>query len=299
MTMHSRLLFALLSGTIAATPVAAQTADAPAAAKAAEAPAADKPADAPAAPAKAAAAPKAASTAGRIATVNGVVIPKSRADAMIKDRTQQGMPDSEDLRKAVREQLISTELIVQDANRKGIAKSAEVQSQIDLARQQVIVRAYLQNFLKTHPVGDDVVKAEYEKIRGQMGDKEYKVRHILVEKEADAKDIVAKLKKGEKFEDLAKVSKDPGSKDRGGDLDWNTPTSYVKPFADAMTKLEKGKYTETPVQTQFGWHVIQLDDVRPMKFPGLDEVKPGLQQRLQQQMLEKSLADMRAKAKID
>jgi peptidyl-prolyl cis-trans isomerase C len=174
-----------------------------------------------------------------------------------------------------------------------------VQAQIDFVRQQVIVNAYRADFLKTHPVTDAQVKAEYDRIKSSMGDKEYKARHILVDKEPDATEIIAKLKRGEKFEDLAKASKDPGSKDRGGELDWNSPAGYVKPFSDAMVKLDKGKYTEAPVQTQFGWHVIRVDDVRPTKFPGLDEVKGQVTERLQQQALEKNLADLRAKAKIE
>ena len=235
----------------------------------------------------------------RVATVNGVAIPKSRVDAIVKERAQQGMPDNEEMRKAIRDELINREIIVQEANRRGLTKNADMQSQIDMARQAVVVRAFLQDFVKAHPVTDEVIKAEYEKVKGQMGSKEYKARHILVEKEAEAKDIVAKIKKGEKFEELAKASKDPGSKDKGGDLDWNTPASYVKEFSDALTKLEKGKYTEVPVKSQFGFHVIQLDDVRDVKFPGLDEVKAGLQQRLQQQQLEKAVADLRAKAQVE
>ena len=209
------------------------------------------------------------------------------------------MPDNEEMRKAVRDELINREIIVQEATRRGMTKSADIQSQIDMARQAVIVRAYLQDFVKDHPITEETVKAEYEKVKAQMGSKEYKARHILVEKDTEAKEIVVKLKKGEKFEELAKVSKDPGSKDRGGDLDWNTPASYVKPFSDALVKLEKGQYTEVPVQTQFGFHVIQLDDVRDVKFPSMDEVKAGLQQRLQQQQLEKVVSDLRAKAKIE
>ena len=251
---------------------------------------------APAAKAAPAAAPAASN---KVATVNGVAIPKSRVDAIVKERAQQGMPDNEEMRKAIRDELINREIIVQEANRRGLTKNADMQSQIDMARQAVVVRAFLQDFVKAHPVTDEVIKAEYEKVKGQMGSKEYKARHILVEKEAEAKDIVAKIKKGEKFEELAKVSMDPGSKDKGGDLDWNTPASYVKEFSDALTKLEKGKYTEVPVKSQFGFHVIQLDDVRDVKFPGLDEVKAGLQQRLQQQQLEKAVADLRAKAKVE
>ncbi len=277
MNTPSRLLLTVLLSAAVSAPASAQTA-------------------APAAKAAPAAAPAASN---KVATVNGVAIPKSRVDAIVKERAQQGMPDNEEMRKAIRDELSNREIIVQEANRRGLTKNADMQSQIDMARQAVVVRAFLQDFVKAHPVTDEVIKAEYEKVKGQMGSKEYKARHILVEKEAEAKDIVAKIKKGEKFEELAKVSMDPGSKDKGGDLDWNTPASYVKEFSDALTKLEKGKYTEVPVKSQFGFHVIQLDDVRDVKFPGLDEVKAGLQQRLQQQQLEKAVADLRAKAKVE
>ena len=280
MNTPSRLLLTVLLSAAVSAPASAQTA-------------------APATPAAKAAPAAAPAASNKVATVNGVAIPKSRVDAIVKERAQQGMPDNEEMRKAIRDELINREIIVQEANRRGLTKNADMQSQIDMARQAVVVRAFLQDFVKAHPVTDEVIKAEYEKVKGQMGSKEYKARHILVEKEAEAKDIVAKIKKGEKFEELAKVSMDPGSKDKGGDLDWNTPASYVKEFSDALTKLEKGKYTEVPVKSQFGFHVIQLDDVRDVKFPGLDEVKAGLQQRLQQQQLEKAVADLRAKAKVE
>ena len=280
MNTPSRLLLTVLLSAAVSAPASAQTA-------------------APATPAAKAAPAAAPAASNKVATVNGVAIPKSRVDAIVKERAQQGMPDNEEMRKAIRDELINREIIVQEANRRGLTKNADMQSQIDMARQAVVVRAFLQDFVKAHPVTDEVIKAEYEKVKGQMGSKEYKARHILVEKEAEAKDIVAKIKKGEKFEELAKASKDPGSKDKGGDLDWNTPASYVKEFSDALTKLEKGKYTEVPVKSQFGFHVIQLDDVRDVKFPGLDEVKAGLRQRLQQQQLEKAVADLRAKAKVE
>ena len=127
-----------------------------------------------------------------------------------------------------------------------------------------------------------------------MGDKEYKVRHILVENEDEAKDVIAALQKGEKFETLAaQHSKDTGSKSHGGDLDWNAPSNFVKPFADAMVALQKGKFTTTPVQTQFGWHVIEVDDIRPAKVPTFDEVKPQLLQRMQAQEVDKYLRELR------
>ncbi|MCC6609323.1 MAG: peptidyl-prolyl cis-trans isomerase [Burkholderiales bacterium] len=242
---------------------------------------------------------KAGGAPAKAATVNGVVIPQSRVDAIVRAQARQGVPDSPQLREAVRDRLVMDEIVSQEAARKGLTKNPDVQAQIDFVRQQVIVSAYRADFAKTHPVSDAQVKAEYDRIKASMGDKEYKARHILVDKEEEASEIIAKLKRGEKFEDLAKASKDPGPKDHGGELDWNSPAGYVKPFSDAMVKLDKGKYTETPVQTQFGWHVIRVDDIRPTKFPPLDEVKGQLTERLQQQALEKNLAELRAKAKVE
>jgi peptidyl-prolyl cis-trans isomerase C len=233
------------------------------------------------------------------ATVNGVAIPAARIDAIVKSQAARGVPDTPQLRGEVREQLIVREIIAQEATRKGLAKNADVQAQLDLARQQVLWNAYIADFIKAHPIGDPQLKAEYEKLKGARGDKEYKTRHILVEKEDEAKAVIADLKKGRKFEELAKQSKDPGSKDRGGDLDWNSPAGYVKPFGDAMVRLEKGKYTETPVQTQFGWHVILVEDVRQAKFPTFEEVKPQLTERLQEQAFSRSVSDLRAKAKVE
>src|SRR5215831_19346838 len=200
---------------------------------------------------------------GQPVTVNGKAIPKSRLDFIVKQRSAQGQPDSEQTRRMIMDNLITQEVVAQEADRKGVAKSADVRAQLDLMRQQVLVQALIQDYLKAHPVKDADMQAEYDRMKAARGDKEYKARHILVDKDTEANEIIAQLKKGAKFEDLAKQSKDPGSKDKGGDLDWNPPSTFVKPFADALTKLEKGKYTETPVQTQFGWHVIQLDDVRP------------------------------------
>ncbi|MBI5920582.1 MAG: peptidylprolyl isomerase [Betaproteobacteria bacterium] len=234
-----------------------------------------------------------------IASVNGKPIPKIRADALVAAQTAQGQPDSDDLRKAVREELVRREIISQEAQKKGLDKKANIQGQMDLARQSVLINAYLGEYLRTHPVSEDALKKEYENIKLQLGDKEFKARHILVEKEDDARDIIAKLRKGEKFEDLAKQSKDPGSKDRGGDLGWAAPSSYVKPFSEAMMKLERGKFTETPVKTDFGFHVILLEDSRELKLPAMDEAKPQLAQRLQQQMVEKHVMELLGKSKVE
>jgi peptidyl-prolyl cis-trans isomerase C len=241
----------------------------------------------------------AAKDATKPVTVNGKAIPKSRVDFIVKSRAAQGAPDNEQLRKAILDQLIAWELVVQEADRTGLSKSADVQSQLGIARQQVIFQAYLQDYFKSHPVKDEALRAEYNRVKGQRGDKEYKARHILVEKDADAKDIIEQLKKGAKFEDLAKQSKDIGSREKGGELDWQPAATYVKPFGDALAKLEKGKTTESPVQTQFGFHVIRLDDVRNAQFPEFDAVKQQIAQMLQNQEVERLVNDLRAKAKVE
>ncbi len=233
------------------------------------------------------------------ATVNGKAIPKVRADALLAGQAAQGQPDSPDLRKAVTEELVRREVLTQEAIKKGFDKKPEVQGQIDLARQGVLIGAYLNDYARSHPVTEDQIKKEYEDIKAKLGNKEYKARHILVEKEDEAKAIIEKLKKGEKIEDLAKDSKDPGSKDRGGDLGWANPASFVPPFSAAMTKLEKGKFTETPVKSDFGWHVIQLEDTRELKLPVMDEAKGQIGQQLQQRMVQKHIEDLRAKAKVE
>ena len=242
---------------------------------------------------------RAAKDAANLATVNGKAIPKSRVEFLVKSQAAQGKPDNEQLRKAILDEVIAWELVVQEADRKGLSKSADVRSQIDIARQQIIFQAYLQDYVRTHPIKDEALRAEYDKVKAQRGDKEYKARHILVEKDTDAKDIIEQLKKGARFDDLAKQSKDIGSKDKGGELDWQPAATYVKPFGEALARLEKGKTTESPVQTQFGYHVIKLDDVRTAQFPEFDTVKQQIVQMLQRQEVERLVKDMRAKAKIE
>jgi peptidyl-prolyl cis-trans isomerase C len=235
----------------------------------------------------------------KIATVNGVAIPKNQVDAIVHAQEAQGQKDTPELRSAIRDRLITLEVIAQEAKHKGLSKNADVVAELEIARANILAQAYHADFIKHHPVSDDALKAEFEKLKANMGDKEYKARHILVDNEDEAKAIIEKLKKGEKFADLAKASKDPGSKDHGGELDWNLPSGFVKPFADAMVKLQKGQFTQTPVHSQFGWHVIQLDDVRPAKFPDFDQVKPKLEERMQETMFQKTVTDLRAKAKVE
>lgn len=254
-----------------------------------------------AAPAKPAATKPAGDAADNkpVAIVNGKAIPQARMDALLAAQLAQGQQDTPQLRLAVREELVRREILAQESEKQGFANKLPVQAQMMMARQSVLIGAYLQDLLKSKPITDEMVKKEYENIRKSLGEKEYKARHVLVENEDEAKAIIDKLKKGEKFEELAKQSKDPGSKDQGGDLGWSNPAAYVPQFSAAMVKLEKGKFTETPVKSDFGWHVIQLDDTREMTPPSFDEIKPQLQQRMQQQMVEKQILDLRAKAKVE
>ena len=240
-----------------------------------------------------------AAAAQNLAKVNGMAIPMSRVDAMVKELAAQGRPDSPQLRQAVRDELINREIMAQEAGRLGLAKLPEVATRLEFERQSVLVRAYVQEYFKKYPITEAEIKGEYERARKELGGREYRARHILVKTEAEARDITAKLKGGARFEELAKLSDDPGSKDKGGDLDWATASTFVPEFANAMTSLAKGAVTETPVKTQFGFHVIRLDDMREAQVPSLDEAKPQISQQLQRARFEKMLGELRGKAKIE
>lgn len=231
------------------------------------------------------------------AMVNGVSIPQSRLDIRVKAAMAQGQPDSPELRNAVRDELINIEVLAQAASKKGLNKQTEVTQQIDLSKQTILASAFIQDYVKNHPISDDTLKQEFEKINKQRGSKEYKVSHILLKTEAEAKTVADQLKNS-KFEDVAMdKSQDPGSSVKGGDLGWAVPSNFVKPFADAMVALSKGQIS-APVQSQFGWHVIKLEDTRDLKTPSFDEVKPQLTQHMQQQLVQKVIAEQRAKATI-
>lgn len=236
--------------------------------------------------------------AQNLAVVNGKPVPSSRADTMVKQLAAQGQPDSPELRAMVKEELINREILIQEADKLGVSNTDDVKNQVAIARQSIAIRALVQDFLKKNPVKDAEIQAEYDKFKAQAGDQEYHARHILVEKEDEAKAIITKLKGGAKFEELAKQSKDPGSAANGGDLDWAPPGAFVKPFSDAMVALKKGEITETPVQTQYGYHVIKLEDVRAAKVPALEELKPQIAESLQQKKLQAYQEALRKKAKI-
>ncbi len=232
--------------------------------------------------------------------VNGVTIPQSRFEFLVKNAVSQGQPDSPDLRAKIKDELVVREVLAQEAAKKGLEKTPEVATQIELQRQGVLINAYLQDYAKTQPITDDVMKKEYEQVKAQNGSKEFKARHILVETEDEAKQIIAQLKKGGNFEKIAAdKSKDTGSKAQGGNLDWAPANRYVPSFAQALGKLKKGQTTDAAVQSQFGWHIIRLDDERAAKFPTFEEAKPQIQQQMQQQQINKLIADLRAKAKVE
>lgn len=244
-------------------------------------------------------------SAQNIAVVNNKPIPKAKADAIVAQLVKQGQQDSPELQNAVKDDLIRREILMQEAEKKGLAADPDVQAQLDRARQQVLIGALAQDYFKASAPTDAELRQQYDLLVKETGGKEYRARHILVEKEADAKAIIDKLKKGGKFEELAKQSKDPGSAANGGDLDWAPASTYVKEFSEALVKLPKGQYTQVPVKTQFGYHVIRLDDIRDAKVPSFEEAKPQIasammaNQQWQQSKFEQMLKDLRDKAKVE
>lgn len=238
--------------------------------------------------------------AQNLAIVNGKPVPKARADALAQQIAKSGRPMTPEMQGQLKDEVIAREIFMQEAQKRGLDATEDYKNQMDLARQTLLIRELFADFQKKDPVTDADIKAEYDKFVAANGGKEYRARHILVEKEDEAKAIIAQLKKGAKFDAIAKKqSKDPGSGANGGDLDWATPSNYVKEFAEALTALAKGKTTETPVKTQFGYHVIRLEDVRDAQLPKFEDVKPQIAQQLQQQKMTKFQDELRAKAKIE
>lgn len=246
----------------------------------------------------AASAPAAAAN-GAVAKVNGTAIPTALADVLVKEQTGQGAPANDQLRAQVRQHLIQREVLLQEARKSGTDKDPSVRLHMSYMADNQLVGAYLQAWSKKHPITDAQIKAEYDKQVKKEGDTEYSVRHILVDKEEDAKALITKLQGGAKFADLAKASSKDGSKDNGGDLGWARPSNYVPEFAQAVTKLAKGKYTTTPVKTQFGYHVILLENTRKANLPKFEQIKPQLQQQMQQQAMQKYIDELVSKAKVE
>jgi len=237
--------------------------------------------------------------AQNLAVVNGKPVPSSRVNALKQQVEASGRPVTPEVLVQIKEELIAREIFMQEARKRGLDASQDYKTQLDLARQTLLIRALFGDFQKKNPVTDADIQAEYDKFVAANGAKEYRASHILVEKEDEAKALIADINKGAKFEDLAKkASKDPGSGANGGDLDWAAAASYVPEFSAAMVKLAKGQMSDAPVKSQFGFHIIRVDDVREAQLPKLDEVKPQIAQQLQQQKLSNFQEGLRSKAKI-
>ena len=238
--------------------------------------------------------------AQNVAIVNGKAVPKARVEALAQQLARSGRPVTPDVEAQIKEEVIAREIFMQEAQKRGLDASEDYKGQLELARQTILIRELFADEQKKNPVTDADIKAEYDKFVAANAGKEYRARHILVEKEEQAKAIIASLKKGAKFEDLAKKqSKDPGSGANGGDLDWAAPGNFVKEFSDAMVGLNKGQVTQTPVKSQFGFHVIRLDDVREAQLPKFDDVKAQIGQQMAQQRLGAFQQEMRSKAKVE
>jgi peptidyl-prolyl cis-trans isomerase C len=238
--------------------------------------------------------------ADTVATVNGKAIKQSVYDYIAKDAAARGQKVDAPVKDAIINKLVDSELVYQEAQKLGLDKQPDYVAREELSRRELLTSAFLQDFVKKNPISDADTKAAYEQYKKAYGDKEFSARHILVKTEAEAKDIIAQLGKGGDFAKIAKEkSLDPGSKDKGGDLGWFSPATMVKPFSDAVAGLQKGALSPAPVQTQFGWHVIKLVDTRAAQPLPYEKVKEGLQKNLQQRNLEKMMADLRSKAKVD
>ncbi|CAN5178673.1 peptidylprolyl isomerase [soil metagenome] len=232
------------------------------------------------------------------AMVNGKPIPSARVDEIITELKKQGQTDTPELRNQIKDSLVMNEIFIQEAQKQKLLDRPDMKLALEQARTRIIVQALAQEYLKKNAPTDADLKAEYDTAKARAPSVEYRAHHILVDKEEDAKAIIVKLKGGAKFEDLAKQSKDTGSAANGGDLDWAPAGNYVPEFAGALQALQKGQTTDTPIKTQFGYHIIRLDDTRQAQFPAFDQVKPQLTEMVQQKKLADYQKQLRATAKI-
>jgi len=238
--------------------------------------------------------------AQNLTSVNGKPVPQARVDALLKTATQAGREVPPEVKAQARDQVVMREIFAQEAEKQGIAGTAEYKMQLELVRQTVLINTLFQNFIKAHPISDADAQAEYNRIKAEQSGMEYDARHILVDSEDEAKKLIAQIKAGAKFEDLAKKSsKDTGSAENGGDLGFAKPGSYVPEFATALQALKKGQMTDTPVKTQFGYHIIRLEDTRAAQFPAFEEVKDKVKQQLQSVKLQEYEEKLRKAAKTD
>lgn len=238
-------------------------------------------------------------SAQNLAIVNGKPVPLERAQVLKEQIERSGRPVPAEMDAQIKEEVIAREIFLQEASKRGLDASKEYKQQMELARQTILIRELFTDFQAKNPISDAEIKAEYDKFVAANAGKEYRASHILVESEDRAKAIIAEVQGGKKFADIAKQeSKDPGSGAQGGDLGWASPANYVPEFTEAMVKLEKGGMTSTPVKSQFGWHIIRVDDLRDAQLPALEDIKPQIAEQLGQQKMMQFQEDLRAKAKV-
>jgi len=241
--------------------------------------------------------------------INGTAVTQEAADMYMAQGRANGMSSGPELQNKVREELIRRELMFQEATKLGIDKTPTMKAALEAERrklivqaklvaQTIVVQAYVKNFIEKHPIGDAELKAVYEAMKTEGGRTEYRTRQILVKNEVDAQAIIAKLKQGVKFESLAEQSIDANSRLNGGDFGWSSPSKFVKPVADAIGHLQKGQFTLAPVKSDYGYHIIKVEDLRPMSVPSFDEMKPMLLKQAQEQLVNNMIQNLRAKAKI-
>jgi peptidyl-prolyl cis-trans isomerase C len=236
-----------------------------------------------------------------VLTVNGVVVNQRELDMLM--RMQPAQREAPDARKRTLDNLTLQILAAQEASKKGFDKSPEVADQMEMSKTTILAQSYVKDFFANHKPTDAQLTAEYDKLKASASGNQYRARHILVKTEDEAKAIIVKLNKDpNSFSDIAKAqSLDPVSKAKGGDLGWFDTKNMVPEFSDAIAKLGKGKITQEPIKSQFGYHVIVLDDTRPAadSIPPFEQIKGSLAQQVQQQDLKKTLDDLKAQAKIE
>ncbi len=233
-----------------------------------------------------------------VVTVNKVALPESQLNLLVNAFVLQGHQDTEELRQKLTAELAAREAVAQQAKRLGLDKTPEFAAALAYARRDMLVNAFQADYLAKHPVVEADIQALYEKQVQEAGDKEFRIRHVLVETEDEAKAILAATRKGKKLEALAREkSLDSASRAMGGDIGWQVPILLVQPVRDAVMHLEKGQVSE-PVQSPFGWHVIQVDDIRAYQFPALDSVRESLIKQLSSQAVLSAMAAVRDKAEI-
>lgn len=233
------------------------------------------------------------------AVVNGKPIPTSYVNAIVSEVVSQGQPDSPELRETVKENLIMREILVQEAEKKKLGSLPAIKTQIEIMRRNILARALMADFVNKNPVSNAEIQKEYDRLKTQAGNTEYLVHHILVKSQEEATAIIEQLNNGGNFEELAKEkSIDAPTAAKGGDLGWSAPNVYVDSFSEALVKLKKGEYTQAPVKSNFGYHIIKLADTKPLEFPALEELKPGLTQGIQEMKWDAYTKSLRQKAKV-